>query len=931
MQKVKDIMQEWMPQDNEMLPFYEGISDFVKEHLFIPADGEIKLLLKIIADPLIGYIHLNPMEVAIIDTPLFQRLRNISQLGLAYIVYPSLNYSRFEHSLGVLGHLNKVIIQITDNYNKKNDENNLESIVKKYEHSLRLAALLHDIGHCLFSHCSERVISDLQGTKITDSLNYPSAPDIIKMFKDYFNKEIPLSEIFTISIIGTKAFADFIIRLDILKTKETYNILENCCRFILGLPVSSKPETLFLAQLINSGFDVDKVDYMLREQHYTGIKLEIDLDRIMGKLNVFDLQSHELPEQLQYLKKEFNVTNRFKTLGFSKGGQFVFEEFCIARLALNVKIYLHQKIRTAERQLSEILKKLSENEMINGQKELLKVHNWLKLSEAVLQFPEIFNLLFNDYDTYSLFSNPSLIKKEQIEILNNIKNRKLYCRAFAFGFINSNSESALNNEHIDNEDNDFFLPYNENEIRDKILLTIKEILSLLEKEFNEDELEKFIVDNPRMRFKNIQQGHKTLFFERPRLTHFKWTIPLDKIGTYFEESRAFGYIFAEDKMAPYFALAAEKVMFDFNKKVFIQEGNISVKTYDKMKEIKKLLDAKGYYRKIPELHELSDYLKTADASEKVITIQDHLSLFTTSTKTRERITINKITTFVNQFPENLQEACLTFLQYLTIYDSKLLENEIAKLIGKIDKKDKEVGIAYLGKPDDSSAHISYYLRDFIEQNQLKITPLDDELISSSDSIVLYDDNTNSGFQVLNIMAELLGELGRLPANKNLHENHVSALHKEESKSKLKSIPLHFCFIIGFEDSENKIKELLNEHLGFNKDNIFVYINNIIRRQEKIFTGADSKFNHKDKSELKKFIEDIGKQLMKNDGKTTEKAEQYKLGYANTEAMVLFPYNVPTMTITALWCRGKLNEDIPWIPLVERRRRTDKNGKYLGEE
>ncbi|MCL1931958.1 MAG: HD domain-containing protein [Treponema sp.] len=929
MQKVEDLIQKWMPPNNDLLPFYEGISDFVKEYICVPIDEELKPL-KIIADPLIGYIHLNSMEVAIIDTPLFQRLRNISQLGLAYMVYPSLNYSRFEHSLGVLGYLNKLIIQIIDNYNKKNDNVRLESIIEKNEHSLRLAALLHDIGHCLFSHCSERFLSNLTGVNITPSISYPSATSIIEIFKNHFNKEIPLAEILTISIIGTKEFADFIINLEILKKKETYENLENCCRFILGLPVKGKPETLFLAQLISSGFDVDKVDYMLREQHYTGVKLEIDLDRIMGKLNVFDLQSHELPEQLQYLKREFDEKSQFKTLGFSKDGQFVFEEFCIARLALNVKIYLHQKVRAAEGQLAKILKDLSENETNNRQKELQKLHNWLKVPEAILQCPEILNLLFNNHEKDYLFPQVSFVKEEQIKILKNIENRKLYRRAFAFGFINSLSESVMDNEIIDNKDSDFFSSYDENRMRIRILETIKEIFPLVGKELNENELDNFIVDNPRLRLKNIQQGHKTLFFERSRFTPFKWTIPLDKIGMYFEESRAFGYIFAEEEMAPYFTLATEKVMFELNKKVFAQEGNISTTTYKKMKEIKKQLDSKEYYKETPELQELSDYLKTADASEKITAILNNLSLFST-TETRERITINRITAFTNQFPDHLHEACLAFLQHLKVYSDKLLEEEIYKLLDKIDHEGQKIGIAYLGKPGDSGTHISYYIRDSFGKYQLEPKQLDDELISSCDQIIIFDDNINSGLQVLNIMAELLGELEHLPPEKNLHESHTSALQRKESKNKLKSMELHFCYIVGFEDAENNVKELLNQYLKFEKNKIHVHLNNIIKRSEKIFNGEDSKFNHENKLELREFITSIGIQLMKNEGKTPGKAEHCKLGYVNAEAMVLFPYNVPTMTITALWCRGMLDNNIPWIPLIERRRRKDKNGNYLGEE
>jgi len=72
---------------------------------------------------------------------------------------------------------------------------------------------------------------------------------------------------------------------------------------VIGLPIEKDPDSVFLAQLLSSGLDADKIDYMIREQHYSGIKLEIDLDRILSKLRVFSLKSYELPTQLFFLKK----------------------------------------------------------------------------------------------------------------------------------------------------------------------------------------------------------------------------------------------------------------------------------------------------------------------------------------------------------------------------------------------------------------------------------------------------------------------------------------------------------------------------------------------------------------------------------------------------------------------------------------------------
>lgn len=91
--------------------------------------------MKAIRDPIHGQIRLNEKIIKIIDTPQFQRLRRIKQLGFANLVYPGANHTRFEHSLGVM----HIASLLTDD----------EEIV--------IAALLHDIGHTPLSHTSERI------------------------------------------------------------------------------------------------------------------------------------------------------------------------------------------------------------------------------------------------------------------------------------------------------------------------------------------------------------------------------------------------------------------------------------------------------------------------------------------------------------------------------------------------------------------------------------------------------------------------------------------------------------------------------------------------------------------------------------------------------------------------------------------------------
>ena len=101
-----------------------------------------------ITDPIHDFIRLNNTERQIIDTPEFQRLRRIKQLSGAHLTYPGAQHTRFEHSLGVMHIASMAGTSLQSKGITRNDD-----II-----NLRLAALLHDIGHGPFSHLFEEVL-----------------------------------------------------------------------------------------------------------------------------------------------------------------------------------------------------------------------------------------------------------------------------------------------------------------------------------------------------------------------------------------------------------------------------------------------------------------------------------------------------------------------------------------------------------------------------------------------------------------------------------------------------------------------------------------------------------------------------------------------------------------------------------------------------
>ncbi len=107
-----------------------------------------------IRDPIHGFITVQGRELDVLDTPLFQRLRRIHQLAMARLVYPGALHTRFDHTLGVLHVAGRLCQQL--------------NIDRHHTNIIRLAALLHDIGHGPFSHVSESILTQISSDTLAE-------------------------------------------------------------------------------------------------------------------------------------------------------------------------------------------------------------------------------------------------------------------------------------------------------------------------------------------------------------------------------------------------------------------------------------------------------------------------------------------------------------------------------------------------------------------------------------------------------------------------------------------------------------------------------------------------------------------------------------------------------------------------------------------
>jgi HD superfamily phosphohydrolase len=237
-----------------------------------------------IIDPIHDFIRVYGPELRIIDSPVFQRLRGIRQLSGAHLTYPGAQHTRFEHSLGVMHIASQAGQALKEKGILKTDD--IEN--------LRVAALLHDIGHGPFSHLFEEILQQ--------------------------RKKISHEEMGRRIILKTE--------LGDILSKSGYDK-----KFITKLAFGdSKPQ--FMNQIISGILSADIMDYLLRDGYFTGAEhAKIDHKRITQSLEV-----HQ------------------KKLALESSALYSFESMMHSRHQMFKAVYFHKTVRSAEVMLLESIR-----------------------------------------------------------------------------------------------------------------------------------------------------------------------------------------------------------------------------------------------------------------------------------------------------------------------------------------------------------------------------------------------------------------------------------------------------------------------------------------------------------------------------------------------------------------------------------------------
>ncbi|MGB2826153.1 MAG: HD domain-containing protein, partial [Thermoplasmata archaeon] len=277
---------------------------------------------KIIRDSVHGSIRVDEPFLPLLESNELQRLHSVHQLGLANLVYPGANHTRLEHSLGTFA----VASRMSSSLQLSHDEDLL----------VRCAALLHDIGHLPYSHTFEMVLHEQFGI------------DHVEISKRLIRGEDSIVSEAERSVLGGLNLVVDALEGQGIDPGTVASLLDDAHRASLQQRTLESHEgqahfndRRYLSQMVSGVLDVDQLDYLVRDAHYTGVAYGvIDLDRLIDTVQIFN-----------------------GDLVVQKGGVSAVEGMLVARALMFSSVYYHKTVRIAELMLAKAVEMLGPEEI----------------------------------------------------------------------------------------------------------------------------------------------------------------------------------------------------------------------------------------------------------------------------------------------------------------------------------------------------------------------------------------------------------------------------------------------------------------------------------------------------------------------------------------------------------------------------------------
>lgn len=883
----------------------EKLDDYTKR---LAAAPTVSTVPKEVNDPIWGTIKLQPIEVLILDSPILQRLRYVRQLGVVHWIYPGAVHSRFEHTLGVLHQAHALVLAI----NEAAPTGHSPPIHANYAGLVRLCAVLHDIGHGVFSHVSEHAIA-----------KRPDVGPALQSFSEEHDLgKVQLSELIAYYVVGSPSFQNLLkTALDRLGNpiSLTHGSEENA-RLISGLIQNSivgkgiSDSVPLLHELISGPFDADKLDYFIRDAKFAGVPTMLDMSRLVQKITVKALSAQELPEQIAGTVNQGEPV--YYLFGLKWSGQAVLDELHLARVFLYAKIYRHQKVLAIEAMVQAFFDAIGSLEGMDT----------TKLVELSFQFS----------DDQLLWSEPEqLLKKVGIEtegepqiafaseILQCLRDRRVFVNALSLRpkYPGDPWESHKDQERgLRRLDEILKHPQKSLLFKADLVSEVRKLLAVLPEaagSFDHALLDFSVVVSAKPPLSGGTEIDRAFIFQGAKTLQYRDITAINRSG--WSDAYSLGstsvYIFAPREISTLIYVAAESLIRKQHDVILPPAAlELSKQSSVMVLALKKKLEEIGYYRGTPyDILPVPDRLNKADIPNIISAISSKLEAIDGPPQDEEA-----------RRPVVLSDRILLWLSQFRSDDNVSLAIEILRGIKILGREDtgraltaflqanpdfRGATIVILGGGKDSSAIQSYYSKDVPDAFGAVLTLEEAARRDLAAPVVFLDDFVGSGGQIKNILGNWFGDEDL----KNDALDETRDLFNDKERTYLRGRKVGFVFVSGWLDGKKAVEEACTKvgldatvHIEIQEKDIPFAFETVLAKQPKEKVAA-----------FKAECERIGRSLLDGAGKSEEKVNSRMLGYGNRAMLMISRYNVPTHVLLCLWFEGQV-DGVDWYPILKRR-------------
>ncbi|WP_162561425.1 phosphoribosyltransferase-like protein [Methylobacterium terrae] len=829
-------------------------------------------------------------------------------MGVVHWIYPGASHSRFEHTLGVLHQAQQLIVSI----NQASGTSPANSPIDSSRAQLvRLCALVHDIGHGVFSHVSEHSLVRRTDLRLA----------LAEFATDKGIDKVQLSELIAHDIVGAPAFIEMIsVALDRIEHPLRYGVgaketAQHVCSLIQKAIVGHHidDQVPLLHEIITGPFDADKLDYYVRDAHHAGVPSLLDISRLLQKIVTKTVPMKDVPGDIKRALK--GGRDNCDLFGLKWSGAAILDELHLARVLLYAKIYRQKKVLAVEAMIDAIFEALG---TVDGVSPLNLIELCYKISDdqfivseasAIFEAasikpssPGLFNFVggtlrrLRDRDLF--VTSLALLEKYPDDPWQSDKKQVLGLTTLAADCENTQKRGELR-QGIASE-----------------LALLAGVLPDAIDDVPTNTLQYGVVISAKPRLSGGTEIDRALILQNNKFIRGR---DLDRINQpAWADAYNFGspqaHIFAPRETALATFVAAERyIRTKYNAVLPRSAIELSKQNSSDVTALKRRLEAVGWYKGIPiDIRPIPARLEMADVFDRVEALAIKLETIDepvgTTIPRRAPKMRDRILDWLKQFrhDESIERA-LSMLESLKILSR---EDNFEALRTFIDKYPQFKGatIIPLGDLKDSGTVQAYISRDLESVFPRTLTVEQAAERGGDEPLVFIDDLIGSGGQASDLIGSWFDN--EQLKQEQLGENRLPFNAREQDF--LKSRPVAFVFLTGWTDGRRRLQEAADA-VGMNAV-VYVHID-----EGKLPFAFKNIEDGSPQARFRDQCRQIGAALLESNGKDAGKQRDRALGYGNRAMLLATRLNVPTQTLTCIWMDGRYN-GVDWHALIRRRKK-----------